>query len=193
MKNPDSRHLSTHDISFHLASSDKELMEKVTSIMKRTGHLSFSDSMGREHYIVDGRMGIPNLSQNIDRVSQKLSDKNRIISARSSKYNEPAVDQVMELTGIMHHLKGFRYIKYTLNRLMVDESLISPISKTIYPDLAKRFQCSILQVERDVRYAVTKATFDDKKRSPKSLICLMLDIAKGIVFEMEQNDLNKAN
>jgi len=189
VKTPDTRNSSTNDISFHLASSDKELIEKLTAVMRKTGHLSFSDSMGREHYIVDGRKGVPALSQNINKAAQELADRRREDSLRLSKYSRPAIDKVMDLTGIPHQLKGFRYIRHSLERLMENEALISPISKTIYPDIAKNFQCTVLQVERDVRYAVSKATFDSKQRSPKALICLLLDIAKSYVHEMEQKDL----
>jgi hypothetical protein len=169
---------SSKDISFHLATSDKELAEKVSSIMKRNGHLTFSDSMGYEHYIVDGRNGLPFLSRNIDNAAKEMFDKNNARYGRTEEFNYLAVDKVLESSAIPNHLKGFRYLKHILNRLMEDDTLFSPISKTLYPEISAMYKSKNFQIDRDIRYAISKSIYIDQKLSPKALIASMLDDAQ---------------
>ncbi len=187
MDNCGKNRFPSQDISFHLASSDKDLMEKVSSIMKRNGHLSFSDSMGHEHYIVDGRCGIPGLSRNIDHVARKLSDRNRTKYGRIFEHRFAAIDKALEISGIPSHLKGYRYIKFILGRLLEDDTLISPISKTIYPELSRMYNCKGFQIDRDIRYAIGRSAYSDRKPSPKSFLCILLDIAEKITIALSSD------
>ena len=189
---PNSTSPLTQGISFHLTSNDLELVEKVSSIMKRNGHLSFCDSMGKEHYLVDGRKGVSVLSKNIDKLAKKLSDEQIWRVTTENRFNSIAVEQTMSYSGIPRQLKGFRYLKYILCRLLEDEALISPISKTIYPEITERFQCTSLQIDRDIRYAVSKSKIETEEKSPKAFVCLLLDIAKGLIEDME-HELNMSS
>ncbi len=180
---PNSSNRIVRDISFHLASSNRELLDTVNSIMKRNGHMTFSDSMGREHYLIDGRNGVSRLSKNIDGITRKLSSANLQELARINKFNSEAIDKVMAGSGMPSHLKGYRYVRMILVRLMENESLISPLSKTIYPEISDKYMCSGLQIDRDIRYAVQKSTLQCDRKSPKAVVCLLFDMAKKIISE----------
>ncbi len=183
---PNSSSRLTRDISFHLASNDRDLVEKVSSIMKRNGHLTFCDSMGKEHYLVDGRSGVSSLSRNIDGIARKLTEVNMLETARRSRYNSAAIEKTMTASGIPNHLRGHRYIRIILIRLMENESLISPLSKTIYPEISEMYQCSGLQIDRDIRYAVSHSGLTCIRRSPKAFVCLLFDMAKRTAIELEE-------
>ncbi|MDD2393003.1 MAG: sporulation initiation factor Spo0A C-terminal domain-containing protein [Eubacteriales bacterium] len=191
MKIPNSSDRFVKDISFHLASSDNELVEKVSSIMKRKGHMTFSDSMGRQHYLVDGRKGVTILSNNIDGIARDLLDNNSQEAARRNKFNIESVEKVMKLSGIPGHLKGYRYIRLVLARLMENEALMSPLSKTIYPEISEKFRCTCMQIDRDVRYAVSKSILDGGKKTPKAFICYLYDVARMLATEAEEENLNR--
>lgn len=184
LEKPGKNHYASQDISFHLASSDRDLVEKVSSIMKRNGHLTFSDSMGREHYIVDGRSGVPVLSRNIDGAAKKLYDRNKAKYGKTCEFNFAAIDRTLEISGIPNHLKGYRYIKYILGRLLDDDTLVSPISKTIYPEISQQYNCQSFQIDRDIRYAISRSAFSERNPSPKSFICILLDIAERFSVEL---------
>jgi hypothetical protein len=174
---------STQDIGFYFASSDRELIEKVSSIMKRNGHISFSDSMGREHYLLDGRSGVPVLTRNIDTVTKRIVSKNKDEYESMRPFFSQAIDQTLEASGLPNQLKGYRYIKFILYRLIEDDSLVSPISKTVYPGLCELYHCTSFQIERDIRYAIKKCAFADRNPSPKVFICLLLEMANRIAYE----------
>jgi hypothetical protein len=184
LEKPVNKHYASQDISFHLASSDKDLVEKVSSILKRNGHLTFSDSMGRDHYLVDGRSGMPILSRNIDSAAQKLYDKNRAKYGKTGEFDYAAISRTLEISGIPKHLKGYRYIKYILERLMENDTLVSPISKTVYPEISQMYGCKNFQIDRDIRYAILKSAYADFNPSPKAFICNLLGMAERFSMEM---------
>lgn len=176
---------SSQDIGFYFASSDRELVEKISTIMKRNGHISFSDSMGREHYLLDGRSGVPALSRNIDSVTKRLVTKNKDEYGELRPYFTSAIEQTMEMCDFQSQLKGYRYVKYILHRLIEDDSLVSPISKTVYPSLCELYHCTAFQIERDIRYAIRKSTYLETNPSPKAFICILLEHAMKLAYEMK--------
>lgn len=197
---------AAQDIGFYFASSDRELIDKVSTIMKRNGHVSFSDSMGREHYLLDGRSGIPILTRNIDSVTKRIINKNKDEYENIRPFFSAAIDGALEASGLPSQLKGYRYVKFILYRLIEDDSLVSPISKTIYPSLCELYHCTPFQIERDIRYAIHKSTFSAKNPSPKAFICILLEMANKMACDMKrranqpvipldfnQNDCNQAS
>lgn len=178
------KHGRKEDISFHFASSDRDLMEKVTQIMKRRGHVSFSDSMGIEHFLIDGRKGAHDLARRVEKVSDVLKEKHTDDLEEMRPYFKGAIEFTMEITEIPTNLKGYRYIKYTLSNLIEDESLISPLSKTVYPYLCEMHKCNVSQIERDIRYAIRKSKFAHIKIGPKAFICTLLEYANTYCRQM---------
>ncbi len=181
---------AAQDIGFYFASSDRELIEKVSAIMKRNGHMSFSDSMGREHYLLDGRSGVPILTRNIDSVTKRIISKNKDEYEAMRPFFPAAIDSMLEASGLPSQLKGYRYVKFILYRLIEDDSLVSPISKTIYPSLCELYHCTPFQIERDIRYAIQKSSVSKKKQSPKAFICNLLESANKLACEMKNKPVS---
>ncbi len=180
---------SSKDISFHFATSDRELISKVSDILKRTGHVSFSDSMGKEHYLLDGRKGAREITRHIDSVSKRLKYLNSDEFEKVRPYFSNAIDHVLEMSGVPNNLKGYRYVRYMLFKLIEDDSLVSPMSKTLFPEMCEIYLCSHAQIERDIRYAIKKSYFCDAKPSPKIFVCTLLEFAT----KMARDSLLKSN
>ncbi len=186
-------YFAAQDIGFYFASSDRELIDKVSSIMKRNGHISFSDSMGREHYLLDGRSGVPTLTRNIDSVTKRIVRNNKEKYEQLRPYFSRAIEETLFESGIPKQLKGYRYIKFILHRIIEDDSLLSPISKTIYPGICELYKCTTFQIERDIRYAIRKTVSKIDKASPKSYICNLLEYATNIASNLESCELSSNN
>jgi len=180
---------SAKDVSFHLATSDRDLVSKVSDILKRTGHVSFSDSMGKEHYLLDGRKGAREITRHIDSVSKRLKYLNKDDFEKVRPYFSNAIDHVLEMSGIPNNLKGYRYVRYMLFRLIEDDSLVSPMSKTLFPEMCEFYLCNHAQIERDIRYAIKKSYFCDAGPSPKIFVCTLLEFAT----KMARDSLLKSN
>lgn len=180
---------SAKDISFHFASNDKDMVNKVSEILKRTGHVSFSDSFGKEHYLLDGRKGAREITRHIDSVSKRIKYMNNDEFEKVRPYFSNAIDHVLEMSGVPNNLKGYRYLRYILFRLIEDDSLVTPISKTLYPEMREIYLCSDAQIERDIRYAIKKSRFRQAKPSPKMFVCTLLEFST----KMARDFLIKSN
>ena len=56
--------------------------------------------------------------------------------------------------GITAHIKGCRYIKCGILMAMEDANSVNYITKSLYPDIAKKYKTTIGSVERAIRHAV---------------------------------------
>ena len=56
--------------------------------------------------------------------------------------------------GIPPSLSGYHYLKYAIEMMIKDMSLINAITKTIYPTIAHQFDTTSSRVERAIRHAI---------------------------------------
>lgn len=59
--------------------------------------------------------------------------------------------------GIPAHIKGYQYLREAVRMVSEDRSLLSRITKELYPGVAKRFSTSASKVERAMRHAIEVA------------------------------------
>ena len=59
--------------------------------------------------------------------------------------------------GIPAHIKGCRYIKCGILMAMEDANSVNYITKSLYPDIAKKYKTTIGSVERAIRHAIEVA------------------------------------
>lgn len=59
--------------------------------------------------------------------------------------------------GIPAHIKGYQYLREAVRMVSEDRSLLSRITKELYPSVARRFSTSASKVERAMRHAIEVA------------------------------------
>ena len=57
--------------------------------------------------------------------------------------------------GVPPHLKGYSYIVYALELVLIDPNLLQHITKGLYIDVAKKYGTTPSRVERAIRHAIT--------------------------------------
>lgn len=74
---------------------------------------------------------------------------------------EPGIDaavvQMIRELGIPPHVKGYRYLKEAVKMAIVAPYCMDGITKTIYPEIGKKYQTSVANIERAIRYAISDA------------------------------------
>lgn len=73
---------------------------------------------------------------------------------------EDADEQITNLfltLGIPAHIKGYSYLREAIHMVLLDRSLLSRITKELYPGIARRFDTSASKVERAMRHAIEVA------------------------------------
>jgi len=186
-KNPIERK-PQEDLGFYVAASDRELVSQITELFGRRGYVGVADGFGRMRYLVDGRDGPVTASSRIlgtaDEVVRRKSDHEE----RLLPYESAAITVVLDESRITPSLKGYRFLRYILSLAYRDDSLLRPITKTLYPAVAERFRSKTEHVERDVRYAIRTSGFRPAGVSSSTAICLLHDRIQVLAESMYQHD-----
>lgn len=64
------------------------------------------------------------------------------------------ISKIFVTIGIPPHIKGYQYLRTAIKLCVKDTSIISSITKRLYPDVAKAFNTSSSKVERAIRHAI---------------------------------------
>lgn len=78
------------------------------------------------------------------------------------KYNKEANQELTSLLntlGISPKLKGYHYILFSLKQAIDDPKSLEFITKSLYPQIAKKYETTPSSVERAIRYAI-EISFD---------------------------------
>lgn len=143
---------------FYIAASDRDLLAKVTDLMKRKGGMiGVVDTAGRVHFLVDGRSNLYQATENIMSVADRIESFDARRPAHTPEQIDRAVNAVLHAFGIPESLRGCLYLRFILTRLAEQPELVTPVSKTLYPDIARLYGVKIHQIDRVIRYATQQA------------------------------------
>lgn len=76
---------------------------------------------------------------------------------RSSRTTETDIADLLTRVGVKANLKGYRYLKESLQMCMEDRAELDGITKRLYPDVAKKCLTSSDKVEHAIRHAIESA------------------------------------
>ena len=91
---------------------------------------------------------------------------------------QDVTDMIHEI-GVPAHIKGYQYLRKAIMMSVEDPSMLSSITKILYPTIAKRFQTTSSRVERAIRHAIEVAWSRGKMETLDSLFGYTIDIGKG--------------
>ena len=81
--------------------------------------------------------------------------------------------------GVPAHIKGYQYLREAIMMSVEDQSMISSITKILYPTIAKRFQTTPSRVERAIRHAIEVAWSRGRMETLDALFGYTIDTGKG--------------
>ena len=77
--------------------------------------------------------------------------------ALKSRDLEVMISEVLHQIGVPAHIKGYRYLRYSIMLCTNDSSMLGSITKILYPSVAKQFSTTPSRVERAIRHAIEVA------------------------------------
>ena len=92
---------------------------------------------------------------------------------------EQDVTNMIHEIGVPAHIKGYQYLREAIMMSVEDPSMISSITKILYPTLAKRFQTTPSRVERAIRHAIEVAWSRGRMETLDALFGYTIDTGKG--------------
>ncbi|NJP40001.1 hypothetical protein HCH52_02885 [Oscillospiraceae bacterium HV4-5-C5C] len=142
--------------SFYITASDRDLLAKLTELMRQRGYIGVADTAGRMQYILDGR-------QNVYRAAHLV---NELVKQQTAVYPETVPEaavlrrltaQVFKAHNLSSHLSGSRYLEYMLYLYLRDQDRCTLQCSHLYAETAKHYLTTASRVERDVRYMLRQA------------------------------------
>ena len=91
---------------------------------------------------------------------------------------QDVTDMIHEI-GVPAHIKGYQYLREAIMMSVDDPSMISSITKILYPTIAKRFQTTPSRVERAIRHAIEVAWSRGKMETLDALFGYTINTGKG--------------
>jgi two-component system response regulator (stage 0 sporulation protein A) len=70
---------------------------------------------------------------------------------------EERISGVLKELGMPTHIKGYHYVRTAITMVYEDITLLSGITKVLYPEIAKEYKTTSSRVERAIRHAIEVA------------------------------------
>lgn len=92
---------------------------------------------------------------------------------------EQDVTNMIHEIGVPAHIKGYQYLREAIMMSVENPSMISSITKILYPTIAKQFQTTPSRVERAIRHAIEVAWSRGRMETLDALFGYTIDTGKG--------------
>jgi len=83
-----------------------------------------------------------------------LPTKTIVTESKKDVDLELEITKVLQEIGIPAHIKGYSYLRCAITKAYHEFELLSKITKTIYPEIAKEYETTPARVERAIRHAI---------------------------------------
>lgn len=91
---------------------------------------------------------------------------------------QDVTDMIHEI-GVPAHIKGYQYLREAIMMSVEEPSVISSITKVLYPTIAKKYQTTSSRVERAIRHAIEVAWNRGRMETLEGLFSYTIDSNKG--------------
>lgn len=118
-------------------------------------------------------------------VPSTRKDGARAEAHEETKQTAPVRDLEQDVTDMIHeigvpaHIKGYQYLREAIIMSVEDQTMISSITKILYPTIAKKFQTTSSRVERAIRHAIEVAWSRGRMETLDALFGYTINTGKG--------------
>ena len=92
---------------------------------------------------------------------------------------EAMVTNLIHEVGVPAHIKGYQYLREAIMMVVNDIDVINQITKSLYPQIAQRFQTTPSRVERAIRHAIEVAWGRGEPSVMENIFGYTISAAKG--------------
>lgn len=92
---------------------------------------------------------------------------------------EAEVTNMIHEIGVPAHIKGYQYLREAIMMSVKDTTVLSSITKVLYPGIAKQFYTTPSRVERAIRHAIEVAWSRGKMETLDGLFGYTINNGKG--------------
>ena len=112
------------------------------------------------------------------------TSKQQYIDISENKKNseetlEALVTNIIHEVGVPAHIKGYQYLREAIMMVVNDIDVINQITKSLYPQIADRFDTTPSRVERAIRHAIEVAWGRGQQDVVENIFGYTISAAKG--------------
>ncbi len=121
-------------------------------------------------------------SSNNNFIGREIKNQYIEIAPNSDKGEEnleALVTNLIHEVGVPAHIKGYQYLREAIMMVVNDIDVINQITKSLYPQIAKRYQTTPSRVERAIRHAIEVAWGRGQQEVVENIFGYTISAAKG--------------
>lgn len=92
---------------------------------------------------------------------------------------EALVTNLIHEVGVPAHIKGYQYLREAIMMVIKDIDVINQITKSLYPQIASKFNTTPSRVERAIRHAIEVAWGRGDQKTVEKIFGYTISAAKG--------------
>ena len=92
---------------------------------------------------------------------------------------EALVTNLIHEVGVTAHIKGYQYLREAIMMVIKDIDVINQITKSLYPQIASKFNTTPSRVERAIRHAIEVAWGRGDQKTVEKIFGYTISAAKG--------------
>ena len=100
-------------------------------------------------------------------------------SEKNEENLEAQVTNIIHEVGVPAHIKGYQYLREAIIMVVKDIDVINQITKSLYPQIAKKFETTPSRVERAIRHAIEVAWGRGQQEAVENIFGYTISAAKG--------------
>ena len=113
-----------------------------------------------------------------DKTQEKTKVEEIKKEAETRDLEQDVTDMIHEI-GVPAHIKGYQYLREAIMMSVEDTTMLSSITKILYPTIAKRFGTTPSRVERAIRHAIEVAWSRGRMETLDALFGYTINTGKG--------------
>lgn len=92
---------------------------------------------------------------------------------------EALVTNLIHEVGVPAHIKGYQYLREAIMMVIKDIDVINQITKSLYPQIASKFNTTPSRVERAIRHAIEVAWGRGDQKTVEKIFGYTISASKG--------------
>ncbi len=100
-------------------------------------------------------------------------------NAKTEENLEALVTNIIHEVGVPAHIKGYQYLREAIMMVVNDIDVINQITKSLYPQIAHKFNTTPSRVERAIRHAIEVAWGRGQQEAVENIFGYTISAAKG--------------
>jgi len=110
---------------------------------------------------------------------QQAGMTSEIMKKTEERDLEQDVTDMIHEIGVPAHIKGYQYLREAIMMSVEDTTMLSSITKILYPTIAKKFATTPSRVERAIRHAIEVAWSRGRMETLDTLFGYTINTGKG--------------